>query len=250
MKKIVFSGTGRTMNITDVICSSWGDVDLIDLSLQNFKETTLEKDELCLIAAPCYVGRVPEPAVENMKKINGNGAKAVLVATFGNNGYFYTLAELKKLAVEQGFVPVCGIAALAQHSIATSVAKDKPDEADKAQLAAWGKTVLERHNAGTLPQDVNVPGEVPDEAPGRLPFHPKANKSCIKCGICAEKCPAGAIPKENPMLTDNKKCITCMRCMEICPTGSRTMLPPLRKVVDIILTTRWKKPKPNEFYMD
>ncbi len=40
---------------------------------------------------------------------------------------------------------------------------------------------------------------------------------CIKCGLCARKCPAKAI-KLNPYPEiDKKKCIRCFCCMEICP---------------------------------
>jgi NAD-dependent dihydropyrimidine dehydrogenase PreA subunit len=42
-------------------------------------------------------------------------------------------------------------------------------------------------------------------------------KKCVKCGLCAKKCPAKAI-KLNPYPEiDKKKCIRCFCCIEVCP---------------------------------
>ena len=43
----------------------------------------------------------------------------------------------------------------------------------------------------------------------------------MKCKICANNCPVGAIPLDNPKVTDNEKCISCMRCVRRCPKGAR-----------------------------
>jgi len=46
---------------------------------------------------------------------------------------------------------------------------------------------------------------------------------CIKCGLCARKCPAKAI-KLNPYPEiDKKKCIRCFCCMEICPQDALSL---------------------------
>jgi len=48
-------------------------------------------------------------------------------------------------------------------------------------------------------------------------------KRCIKCGLCAKKCPAKAI-KLNPYPEiDKKKCIRCFCCMEICPKDALSL---------------------------
>ena len=52
-------------------------------------------------------------------------------------------------------------------------------------------------------------------------FKPTSNEKCVECGICADKCPAGAITHEKPNETDLQKCISCMRCITVCPVQAR-----------------------------
>lgn len=42
-------------------------------------------------------------------------------------------------------------------------------------------------------------------------------KKCVKCGLCASKCPAKAISLKPYPIVDSKKCIRCFCCIEICP---------------------------------
>ena len=47
-------------------------------------------------------------------------------------------------------------------------------------------------------------------------FHPAADENCVKCGVCAEKCPVGAIPLDNPGETLCDVCINCMVRLLLC----------------------------------
>ena len=249
MYKIVFSATGRTMKVADAVCAQWENTEFIDLSLNRFEDVQLTADDLCAIAVPVYGGCVPRPAVENLKRIQANGAKAVLVAVYGNRAYDGALAQLKDISQKAGFIPVAAIAALAQHSLITQVAATRPDENDKAQLSGWGKQIMDMYRAGTLPADVHVPGIAP-EKPHSLPVHPKADKNCTFCGLCAEKCPVSAIPADKPSSTDNTRCITCMRCVEICPAHARSLMPGVMKVAGPIMKKVWGRHTANEFFID
>lgn len=83
--EITFSATGRTQKVTDIISSVFeGDKTRIDISNPNFKDKIYEisQDSFCIVSVPVYNGRVPTPAVDNLKNIKGNVQKFVLLVQF------------------------------------------------------------------------------------------------------------------------------------------------------------------------
>ena len=76
------------------------------------------------------------------------------------------------------------------------------------------------------PAPVNVPGNDPYVELKPSAFHPAADETCVKCGVCAEQCPVGAIPLEAPSETLGDVCINCMRCVQVCPVSSRALPEP------------------------
>ena len=70
-----------------------------------------------------------------------------------------------------------------------------------------------------------------------VPLKPVANGKCTSCGICAKECPAGAISKDDPKVTDKETCISCMHCVAVCPQKAR----PCNKVMELIASTKMKK---------
>ncbi len=248
MKKIVFSATGRTVKAADRLCKTWENIDFIDLSRNDFENITINTDELCFVAVPVYGGYVPLTACENLAKINAGGAKAVIMVVYGNRAYDGALAQLKDICTKSGFVVSAAVAAVAEHSMMPRVAHNRPDSEDVKQLSGWGKQIMDLYKSGKLPADVSVPGTA-GSGDGKIPLHPKADKSCTGCGLCADKCPAVAISKQDPTVTDAGKCITCMRCVEICPNNSRSMFPGVLKLAGGVMKKVWGKRNPNELFI-
>jgi len=46
---------------------------------------------------------------------------------------------------------------------------------------------------------------------------PVSNSRCVRCGVCAENCPVGAITITDRARMDLGKCIRCYCCHELCP---------------------------------
>ncbi len=220
----VFSPAGHSATAAEAVASVWGSWKTIDLGRPDadFSSHTFTQKDLLLWAVPSYGGRVPAIAVERMQQLNGAGAKAVALVSYGRRAYDDTLLEMKEILTVCGFVMIAAVAALAEHTIIPSIASGRPDAADCAELAVFGKKIMEKYQSGN-DSAVDVPGNVPYRIYNGVPAKPEASGACTRCGICAAACPVGAIPAENPETTDPAQCITCMRCVYRCPAKARSL---------------------------
>ena len=251
-RQIFFSATGRTRAVCDLVASAWEEkTDLIDLSAHDWSAPApFAPEDVCLVTVPAYGGRVPKPAAERLAQLEGNGASAILVATFGNRAIDDTLRELEVILTTRGFGCRAAMEVVTSHSIVPQVAADRPDEADRAQLADFVRQIREGLSNGTLPQVVTVPGSIPDKPGHSLPVHPKGDHHCTKCGLCASRCPVGAIPAAAPDTTDKTKCITCMRCVALCPAHARGLPAPFMALGGPIMKKAFSGHKENVLYVN
>lgn len=218
-----FSPTGTTYQVAQTIAEGFGcPVTEMDLSCPDCGGQ-LQENTVLLATAPVYGGRIPEAAVERLSRLQGKGQKAVAVVVYGNREFDDALLELKNTLEQNGFRVVAAAAFIAEHSIVRSIAAGRPDEQDKAIARKFGADVAEKLDVLTA---VDVPGNAPYREVKPSAFHPKANEDCISCGVCAEKCPVGAIPMEDPSQTMDEVCINCMRCIQACPVQARALPAP------------------------
>lgn len=225
VKEIVFSPTGGTKAVADIVAHALApDVFFVDLTdrFADHEAIALSEEDVAVIAMPCYGGRVPALAASRFACIQGSGARAIIVAVYGNRAFDDQLVEMEDLAEAAGFRVVAGISAVAEHSIARQFAAGRPDAADVAVLEDFAKAIAEKLAKGEdhCPE---LPGNRPYKALSKGGHVPVADSTCVHCGQCAEKCPNGAIDSEHLETADAARCISCMRCVAVCPVGARSI---------------------------
>ena len=218
-----FSPTGGTKKVADAIAAGFNmPVAVMDLTRADATAALGDNDALMAVL-PVYAGRVPLVSLERLTALKGNRQKAVAVVVYGNREYDDALLETKNALETNGFQVIAAAAFIAEHSIVRSIAAGRPDTEDEKiarQFAADVMAKLEK------PAPVNVPGNDPYVELKPSAFHPAADKACVQCGVCAEQCPVGAIPLDNPHETLDNVCINCMRCVQVCPQQSRALPAP------------------------
>lgn len=251
--QIVFSPTGGTQQVVDTITSTWENhVNKVDLTNPNneYSNLNFSQDDTVVIAVPSYGGRVPALAVERLIKIKGNHAQCVIVCVYGNRAYEDTLLELRDIAVQNNFNVVAAISAIAEHSIMHQYAAGRPDKKDKDELQSFAGKVLEKIKSGNKNMsEFQIPGNRPYKKAGVSGLVPKATSKCISCGLCAQKCPAQAISKENIKCVDSKKCISCMRCVVQCPQSARKVNGAMVSAAALALKKACSERKDSELYI-
>ncbi len=248
--EIIFSPTGGTEKVAHIIGKQWSAdplrIDLCD-AITDFAGCKIGSEDYVLIAMPSYSGRAPAVAIERLGQIVGNGARCALVCVYGNRAYEDTLAEMQDVAEKAGFSVIAAVSAVAEHSMMRQYAAGRPDEADRKQLVEFAGKIWDKLNGGDLsaPQ---LPGNRPYKKAG-TGLVPKAGKSCVSCGQCAEQCPVGAIDPASPRDTDGKKCIGCMRCVAICPKKARGVNGVMLSIAGATLKKACSVRKENELFL-
>ncbi len=226
MIALFFSPRGTTKKTARAIAGHDGPVQERDLLGRPLTEDLeVPAEEPVLVAMPVYAGRIPQTCREQLSAhLKGNGGPAIAVAVYGNRDYDDALTELQDLLEGSGFHVVAAGAFIGRHSIFDRVAAGRPDEADLAAMANFGqrcREVLAAYTPGGDHTPIAIKGSHDLPPYKTVSFHPSAGDRCMKCNACANACPAGAIPKETPWVTDESKCISCGACIYLCPTQTR-----------------------------
>jgi len=227
MKKtyaVYFSATGTTERCVEVIAGGLCDrlaarINLADGLAPDYP--AFSRDDVVIVAAPVYGGRIPAQAADALSRMSGNGATAVAAVVFGNRDYDDALLELTDILAESGFRIVGAGAFVGCHSIFPKVGSGRPDDRDCAQLLEFAGACRKAMGSAAYPP-LAIKGNRPYKPYGGVPLFPSAKADdCVRCGKCAAKCPVQAINPSEPYMTDTSRCISCGRCISVCATKAR-----------------------------
>lgn len=235
VKLVYFSPTGTTRAIVEEIARGVEaeQVHHFDCTLPGSRTAPppVFQDELVILAAPVYTGRVAATAAAYFAAFSARNTPTVLAAVYGNRAYEDALRELRDLAVQAGFTPIAGGAFIGEHSFSSEhkpIAHGRPDAQDRQRARAFGAKIREKlQQTETIAaiKPPTVPGNFPYRDPGTLPpTAPVTDTSlCTLCGKCVEVCPVNAIARENPAASDENICIHCCACTKACPAQARSL---------------------------
>lgn len=245
---IVFSPTGGTEKVGKMLLSSFDLGDIIDIGDKNFTSYSCKEDEVYIVAIPAFSGRIPEVCKESLSKIKANSAKAVALIAYGNRGIDDSLLELGDLLDEIGFILTAGVIASTEHSIFRDFGTGRPDQQDEKELSEFSDKIKEKILSEKISR-VKLPGDRPYRDLIVSTITPLVDNSCILCGICADECPVGAIPKDRANTTEEDVCIACMRCIKVCPENSRKLHEKVLEIGNVHMKEKLETRKKNKLFI-
>ena len=266
---ICFSPTGGSRKVALAVAEGLAEraactVETLDATCAPLPARSFGADVAAVVAVPVYGDAAAPIALQRFSALRAQGAPALAVVTYGNRSFGHAAADLARTLTAQGFRVVGAAAFVGEHSYSsplTPIAPGRPDAADLAEARSWGcdagRHLLEGRaatvDATLLPHPADEPEALQGfarfvagyarrqkEQPVRIAATADAGR-CTGCGACAEACPVGAIPADEPATTLAERCIKCAACVKVCPAGARRLDTPFAPV----LSRFFSRPKPN-----
>ena len=162
-------------------------VECHDLLREQAAGIKVDEETVVVIGMPVYVGKIPLPAAEALRKISGNGAMTIASVSYGGRSYGNALFELKSLAEDCGFRPIGAGAFLisrmarrgGSHGFATALDGEAMTEFSKAAAAKI------RRLAGCEIEELKIK-PAPLEVSGKMPVH-KISRISPRAAAAAQK---------------------------------------------------------------
>jgi len=269
LRAICYSATGVTDKAVHILAETLAGELSLPLSFQGFTKLAeraapmeFDREELVIVGSPTYAGKLPNKILPDFRtKLQGNGALAAAVVTFGNRAFDNSLAELCAVLEEDGFHTVAAGAFPGRHAFTDALGEGRPDLGDRRALQCFAGRIAEKLKGleGFPPEPVEVPGDpaapyyVPkglDGEPAKfLKAKPRTDLSkCSRCGVCVRACPMGAIDPENVALVPGT-CIKCHSCVRKCTRHAKYFDDPAFLSHVAMLERDFREPKEPEIFL-
>lgn len=251
ISKIYFSPSNTTKKITNKIADNFEGTSVI-YDLLNYEKDgeprVFGDDELVVVGMPVFAGRIPKLAREKLADFKSDGTPAIAFVNIGNADIGDSLLELTDILKDNGFNVVGAAVFVSQHSIFTSVAKGRPDEKDLEKIKEFADECKPRIESGEK-YDIAVPGNKPYKEYKVVAFKAGCDEMlCTYCYDCVTACPQGAIPEDDPVVTDEDKCDGCTACIYICPENARSFVNEGFEEAEAGFAARFSERKEPEFF--
>jgi ferredoxin len=260
VKLVYYSPTGTSKKIVESIVRGLAiqrvkRLNLIDPTPSN--EKPQKSEELMVIGAPVYGGRLPIQFIDRLNLIKGNNTPAVATVIYGNRDYDDALLELTDLVKERGYRPIAGGAFIGEHSYSTEkkpIAQGRPDSWDIKKAILFGNKIRRK-----LEKIDKIEDLTPIDVPGDYPYKERGKRSndiapvtdedgCVKCGECVKVCPVGAITVEDTVNTYSNMCTRCSACIKVCPVDARVWKnSKIREITDWLYINYNSRKEPETF---
>ncbi len=209
---------------------------------------------------PTYAGKLPNKMLPLVRdQMEGNGALAVAVVTFGNRCFDNSLAELCAGLEAHGFHTVAAAAFVGRHAFTDAWQTAAPTGTTSRRP---GLCLPHRGKGGGFDGDPRPCGgarrprgpllcaqghrrracPVPEGQAGDRP------ERCTDCGACVRLCPMGAINPSNVAEVPGT-CIKCQRCVRKCTKHAKYFDDPAFLSHVAMLEEHFTRPAQPEFYL-
>jgi hypothetical protein len=143
-----------------------------DMLKEDSGSLDLDDETVVVIGMPVYVGKIPLPAAEVLRDIEGAGAMALTAVAYGGRSYGNALFELKRVAEECGFRPVGAGAFMASFMATRGSSRMQAPLLDVEALYDFGKAATEKIKRlnGSEIEELRI-RPMPVEVNGKMPVH-------------------------------------------------------------------------------
>lgn len=246
---VFFSATGNSKKGTNSIAKVFDrDFKILDFTVLSRMpiKTSFDGDDLIVIGAPVYGGRVFGEALERFSVLKGKNTPCIVTVSYGNRHYDDALLELCDFMKERGFIPFAAAALVGEHTFG-NIQIGRPNIEDIARNIKFANDVIFKNTV----EPIEVPGNRPYKEGGGVgaPFKPSTSGRCIKCGLCANNCPMEAISFEDYKTLDTDKCVACFRCIKGCPVSAKAVIDNNYVEFAKVFTAKLQDKKENEYFI-